>query len=196
MSEGLTYIQARDLMYAYFNGMVSNHAARLCGYTPYVKWPGLEPEAGEAGIEDDGKIDASKHHYRIQKQPIKDTVIGHTAPANIKFEPRKQTGILSIELFAPRSDDEAYDIMEQFSQIVKNSFRLKRLWGSLWFKSAVGFPLDPSDNSYRYKVTVEYQYLEVQDPVLIAIDKIQDLTGSLVIPWLNSLETLSNDKFI
>lgn len=157
MSDTLTYTQVRDFVYQKIVKILrSSDANEILGYTPYIKWPGIEPEyqEGSEAVEQDGKINNNLHWLRVQIKPVENKRFGHIKTVH------NETGLLSIEWFSPKSKAEAYDEMEKINQLLKNSFIGKRLYASLYFKSGLSTPLDPTENSYRFKTTIEYNYLE------------------------------------
>ena len=164
MTDTLTYTQVRDFIYQRFVKILRANAQAVIGYTPYIKWPGIEPTVNNSTtiildgdsyetVEADGKINSDLHWVRVQVQPVENKRFGHIKTAHI------ETGMLSIEWFSPKSRVEGYDEMEKISQILKNSFIGKRLYGSLYFKSGLTTPLDPTDVCYRFKTLIEYRYI-------------------------------------
>jgi len=176
-NDALTYEQARDKMYQHFLKVLRTNSEDVLGYIPFIKWPYNEPfynqetpetvtydyggtDVTENVIEKDGKPNNALHWVRVQMQPIENKKLGHKTSSNAYYE----TGMLSVEWFAPKSPDkaEAGPQMELMAQIIRNRFRGKRIYGSLYFKSAISMPLDPTENSYRFKTIIEYRYLEAE----------------------------------
>ena len=154
MSDALTYSEARNAMFKHVNIKRKGDIAELLGYVPEVIWPGEISE----------NPDNDRIYFRVSLQPSESKRINHRRLKDSATDVHKEIGILCIEIFAPRSkgNKDSYNKMETAKELFKNVFRSNRILKSLWFRYAVWTPLDPSINSFRSKLIVNYSYLEKQ----------------------------------
>ena len=147
----LTYTQAIDEMYGMFltawNADASNYTTGA--YTPEVRYE---------GVENPNELDYSKHWCRLSDRPVIDT------QASFRNGDQGQCydveGLLFIQLFAPKSDSQAWRQCEQLAELVKNTFRGHSTSGKVWFRNTRIQKLNPENDWYRINVVSEYRFFE------------------------------------
>lgn len=149
----LEYDQARSEMFALFNDAWTANAATIVGYVPEVRWQGKELST---------KPDNSKFWARVSIQSV---IEQQATLSNCVIEPGKKkyesAGLVFVQLFAPKSVDNSYELLQQLAKVARNAYRGKTTPGNVWFRNVRINTLAPEQLSYRLNVVSEYEFDEI-----------------------------------
>lgn len=148
-----TYTQARNEIFATFKDKWEAAAPAIAGYLPKVHWQ---------GVEEQGKIEGLRHWARASTQTV---IAEQTSLAMNVGEEGKirytESGLVFIQLFAPKSDGNGQYIGGLLAQVARSAFRKTSTDNCVWFRNARINELDPEDLFYRFNVVAEFEYDEV-----------------------------------
>lgn len=142
----MNYINAINDMFSIFNNVWNNESSTIIGYTPEVRWQGVEV----------GEVDNSKYFARVSQQGVND----RQRTLKTSHNRYDVTGLLFIQIFCPRSDMEAMYKGRQLSQIVKNAYRGVQTGNNVWFRNVRIKELEPEASFLMFQVIAEYEFSE------------------------------------
>lgn len=125
----------------------------VAGYIPNVEWYGLETP---------DKVDRSQFWARFSTQHIYDE---QSTLSDYVAEPfRKRytgSGLVFIQLFMPKTIDNAVIKGRRLAKVARNAFRGKKTPGGIWFRNARINDVPAEDLFYRLNVVTEYEFDEI-----------------------------------
>jgi len=128
-------------------------AVAIVGSEPEVRWP---------GNENPKKPDGDKFWARVSITPV--TEEQTSLSCSVKDEGNRRytaAGIVFVQLFCPKSVDNAEIIGQRLSQFTKEIYRGKRTPGGIIFRN-VRINKPPAEDAWnRFNVVAEYEYDEV-----------------------------------
>lgn len=72
------------------------------------------------------------------------------------------TGLISVQVFAPLGWDNGYDVAEYTAIMVKRIFQGKATPSGIWFKNCRANRIGPSGGWYQFNTLIEYQFDELR----------------------------------
>lgn len=139
--------QARDDMFHMADNAITALSAILT-YEPEIRWQGVEK----------GEIPEDKVWARVVKLETDEEqkYVSNSGTTRLFTH----IGILSIELFAPKSDLTSYDNLENCAPLIRNAFRAKTSPIGVRFTKSKIVEV-PNDNVwYKQNIIIEYEYDE------------------------------------
>jgi len=129
------------------------NSGAVFGYVPAVEW---------YGIEDKEKIDRSKVWVAFTTQSVIEEQ-GSLSTCVDQADTRMYdaAGLVIIQLFLPKSVDNAVFLGRQLAKVARNAFRGKKTDGGIVFYNVRINNVDPEDQFYRFNVVAEYEYSEL-----------------------------------
>lgn len=148
------YDVAQNEMLAVFNVAWLAGSAALCGYVPEVAWPLKE-------LVD--KPDGGKFWARISTQNVTEEQTSLSACLTESNNAMRTTayGLLFVQIFCPKSVDNAGEIGEKLAKLVKNAYKGTKTLSGVWFRNVRINPLPAEDLWHRFNVVAETEYDEV-----------------------------------
>lgn len=147
-----TYNAAVDTMFGLFKSAWDTGAAVIVGEVPEVRWQNV-PETT--------KPDPAKYFARVSQQPVTSR---QSSLSNCVGEPQQRryetAGVLFIQLFFPKTDDQAADRGRQLSVLARAAYRGKTV-GGIEFKNVRINELSPQESWFRANVIAEYEFDEL-----------------------------------
>ncbi len=146
----ITQSEARDEIFAIFKASWDASSAAVTGYIPKIEYQGAQPR---------NVPDTAKHWCRISIQTVSEKQASFARNAGEK----KFTafGLVYVQIFSPRSENNGFEKGLFLGKIAKKSFRGKSTPGAVWFYNVRLNELTPEDSFYRLNVVAEYEYDEV-----------------------------------
>jgi len=71
------------------------------------------------------------------------------------------SGVIFVQVFAPKSDQQAAERLRRLAEAAKGIFRGKTFDGCIWFRNMRINDLDPEEKFLRANVVGEYEYDEI-----------------------------------
>lgn len=140
---------AKDSMFSIAQDAVES-LFQVLSYVPEIRWQGVENN--NAPLIDKMWVRVAKFETDEDKK-----YVSNANGNKILFN---HIGILSIELFGPKTDITSYEYLDKCASIIKNSFRGKVSNIGIRFKKAKSIEV-PNDNLwYKINVIIEYEYDE------------------------------------
>jgi len=148
-----TYDEARNQIFGLFKAAWDANTTAVAGYVPEVRYQGKEV----------GTVpDSTKHWARISTQSVLETQATLSTCVEESGKSRyESSGLVFVQLFAPKNVATAYDIGTKLAQIARNAFRGKKTTGQVWFRNVRINNLEPEALLYRFNVVAEYEYDEI-----------------------------------
>lgn len=150
----MTDSEARDEMYAVMNtawnaGAITAIAAPASINIRFVGIPLEEPTG---------------YWVRISSQIIEQLLASMADETTFGNNKRRYetSGIVFAQLFAPKSEKNAYDKGFRVAQILRNAFRSHGQSGNVTFTNARINPLSEDGSSYKWNVVADFSYDTVQ----------------------------------
>lgn len=143
--------QATDEMFALLNSAWIAGAAAIVGYLPEIKWQGVP----ERNIPD-----ASQYWARVTKQTVLEGQGSLSDCAGELGQKRYTvTGLLFIQLFLPKCENDCSEIGRQLAVLVRDAYRGQSTPGGVWFRNAtINDGIPPEEICERINVVVEFEY--------------------------------------
>jgi len=149
----LTFKQATDEMKALFLAAWNAETAAIVTYVPEIRWQGVEKKA---------LPDGSKYWVRFSKQTVTEE---QSTLSNCEGLPGQKvytaSGLIFIQLFCPKSEENAQDLGGKLAAVARNAFRGKTTPGKVWFRNVRINELSPEDLYVRFNVVAEFEYDEL-----------------------------------
>lgn len=143
-----TYDEAYSEAAARFEQIWNAQAGGVTGSVPTIRYWGAES----------GQIPTG-HFCRFSMQPVDEN---QSTFRNREFETRYTSeGLIFIQLFAPRKDDQGAEHLRLLAQIAKSAFRGTSLGCGIWFRRVRANILEPEHNYFRTNVIANYIYDDI-----------------------------------
>ena len=140
---------AIDEIYGLFNTAWEANAAAEVGYTPEIRW---------LGVEERDVLDPSKYAARASVLLADEDQDGPRGPEmTTAFT---IYGIVVIQIFAPRSESDSMTKGQLLAKIAKDAYRGKKTSGGIWFKNCRVKTLEPEEKFRRFNVICDFQFGE------------------------------------
>lgn len=140
--------QARDDMFQMADNALTALSAILT-YSPEIRWQ---------GVEQDGQLDPNKLWARVTKLETDEDQRYVSNSSNKRLF--NHIGILSIELFGPKTNLTIYDSLDDCATSIRNAFRAKTSPLGVRYPKVKILEV-PNDNLwYKINVIIEYDYDE------------------------------------
>lgn len=128
-------------------------APPIVGYLPQIQWPNVEKQEN---------VDGSKFWVRVSYQTVSSPQTSLSVCVGaIGKKSYTNTGLLTIQVFAPKSLAESNDILKRLSMAIRNSFRSSGANGGIWFRNPRIIELSQEELFYRNNVIIEYRFDEL-----------------------------------
>lgn len=140
-----TYAEASAIMYGIAQAVLDTQGTAICGYVPESERMGYASKKRKAnqiwvrgsrrnvieGQQSLGQDASGEKHYRTQ-------------------------GVLTIQVFAPKTDPRDYDRAETLAAAIRDAYR--RTGGEVCFEYETMREAPVGNKYYQFNVTVEYDY--------------------------------------
>jgi hypothetical protein len=145
----LTYIEARDEIFAQLNNIKAS-LATLLGYEPIIVYQGVDKETTP---------DVNKLWLRASIQ----TVLEGQATLSGNDLTRRYTtdGLLFVQIFIPKSQSQSYAFGLGVADLVLKAYRGKSTPNCIWFRNVRRQELPQETAWNRINVVAEYEYDEI-----------------------------------
>ena len=147
-----TYTAAVDTMFALFKAAWDAETTAIVGYVPEVRWQNVPEKT---------KPDPDKFWARVSQQPVTSR---QSSLSNCVGSPQQRryesSGVLFVQLFFPKSDDEAADKGRRLAVLARAAYRGKTV-GGIEFKNVRINELSPQESWFRANVVAEYEFDEL-----------------------------------
>lgn len=145
---------AVEEMQTLFNTAWQANAGSVFGYVPAVEWYGREQL---------GKADREKVWARFSTQNVFEEQATLSACVDEPFKRRfNGSGLIFVQLFLPKSVDNAVILGRKLAKVARNAFRGKKTDGGVTFYNArINDNIPPEELYYRINVVAEYDYDEL-----------------------------------
>lgn len=143
------YSNAVDEIFDVVNVAWNAGAAAIVGYTPEIRWQ---------GIEEDGLPDSSEFWARISQQTVdrKQTTF---AVSTLRYT---VTGLLFVQLFGPKSDVSSMEKLRTLAEMICNALDGVKTDGGVIFRNTRPQELLDDEGFKRINVVSEYEFDEVK----------------------------------
>lgn len=143
----MTYETATDAMFGLFKSTWDAGAAAIVGYVPQVYYQGVEQ----------GEIpDPSKYFVVVDRNTVQTQQAGLNNAVARRYE---TTGVLTIDIFAPRSADQPRSDGMDLADMVRRAIEGSRALG-VWFTNVTASEAGQTDSFAMYRVTADFEYTE------------------------------------
>ena len=142
---------AREKMCEHFETHWQANAAGLIEYTPEIRFPRV--------VYKDA-INPALHWGRMSLQTVMSNQAAFCGYENGKKK-YEESGIVIIQLFAPKDRVEAAEEQDKFAQIARAAFRGRNAPGKVWFRRARINDIPDEKEMLRLNVVAEYEYNEI-----------------------------------
>ena len=124
------------------------------GYVPAIEWHGLETL---------GKEDRAKVWVRFSMQNLTQAQATLSTCVMQPYQRRHEgSGLVFIQLFLPKSVDNAIPFGRKLAQVALAAFRAKKTEGGVIFRNTrINDGIPPEEMFYRINVVSEYEYDEL-----------------------------------
>lgn len=147
------FSEAKDEMLSLLKAAWDSESGAVVGYIPEIRYEAVEKA---------DQIDRSKYWIYATIQAVDEEQATLSDCVGVPFQKRyNAAGLVFIQLFAPKSDEEGEAKLEQLAAIAKKAFRGKTTVGSIWFRNVRIKSVDPEALFYRLNVVAEYEYDEI-----------------------------------
>lgn len=145
---------AVDEMQTLFYEAWRANSGEVLGYIPAVEWYGRESL---------GKADRAKVWARFSTQNVTEEQATISACVDEPFKRRyESSGLVFIQLFMPKSVDNAVISGRKLAKIARNAFRGKKTNGGVTFYNVrINDDIPPEELFYRINVVAEYEFDEI-----------------------------------
>lgn len=150
-----TYSQARDEMYGLINTKIKDESTAIMGYIPRVYWNGTTPRH---------KGKRSRMFLRVSNQIVFESQTTLSTCEGEDGQKRYTTsGLVFIEFYMPRSDNQSNLHGESLAVILRNAFRKAPSGDSgIVYRNARLLNGIPNEEQfYRLNVVTEFEYDEI-----------------------------------
>lgn len=144
-----TYPQAIDEIYGLFRTAWNAGAPAIVGYTPEIRWP---------GVEEPTKPETKKFWARVSSQNVTERQITFRNGTSKRYQ---TDGLIFVQIFAPMSNAQAMEKLRLLAVVARNAFRGKVTGSDVWFRNCRINELSPDGTSYRCNIVAEYQFDEI-----------------------------------
>ena len=151
----LTYQQARKEMFAKVEGCWEAHAGAIVGYTPEIRWQGVE----------EGKLPgADKFWMRASTTTVTTRQGGHMSPEGPEGSPvvYDTYGFITLQVFGPMKGKDSWSKGELLSEVGQRMFMASETAGGVWFRNPRIRELNNDGTWYRWNVISDYQFSQVK----------------------------------
>ena len=146
-----TYEEAIDVMYVVFKAAWDSGASLIVGYTPAVLYD--EPSS-------DGHDSLDKIFARVTVRNALEDQSSLGSPDGPGQHKYTSEGILIIQIFVPKSDDEGVTLGRRLGMLVRDAFRTAGTAGEVEF-TGVTLREQPPREGWRYfNVNADYTFME------------------------------------
>lgn len=147
------YSAAVSEMQKLFKAAWLANSGAIFGYVPAIEWYGLESL---------GKADRSKVWVRFSTDNVFEEQATLSTCVDVPFQRRYNgSGLVFIQLFLPKSVDNAVPLGRRLAQVARNAFRGKKTEGGVTFYNTRINDVPPEELFYRFNVVSEYDYDEL-----------------------------------
>ena len=143
----MTDSTARDAIYSLFQATWNAHAASIVGYSPEVRYQGIE----HLDTPDPTKVWAHVGHSIVNTKQA-----GFSAAIARRYT---TDGVLTVDIYAPRSASTAVAMAQQLANKLKLAFSGSRSEG-VWYRNVTAAPAGNTDTYVVYRVMADFQYTE------------------------------------
>ena len=149
----INYQNANSEIFALFHVAWQASAASVVGYMPEVRWQGVQ----EREIPD-----GSKYWARLSVQTISAKQATLSADCGKPGQKRFTAfGLVFVQLFCPKSDNQAFAKGQQLAEVARNTFRGKATASNIWFRNVRINELSPEKLWERFNIIAEFEYDEI-----------------------------------
>lgn len=130
------------------------NAGAVFGYVPDIEWHGQESV---------GAVDRSKVWVRFSTQNVFEQQASFATDVAQPFQRRyESSGLVFVQLFLPKTVDNAVTKGRSLAQVAKAAFRGKSTAGGVTFNNVrINDGLTPEELFYRINVVAEYEFDEL-----------------------------------
>lgn len=146
-----TYESAIDTMYGVFKTAWDIGASPIIGYVPVVEYD--EPAKGNYDS-------LTAAFARLTVRNVLEGQLTLGTPDGPGTHEYGTAGLLIIQVFVPKDDNEGIVLGRRLAVLVRNAYRTAGVNGEVWFKNATVVEQPPDDRWRQFNVNVEYDYTE------------------------------------
>lgn len=145
-------IAVNEIQHAFKAAWDLNSGA-VFGYVPDVEWYGNEKNS---------KVDRAKAWARFSTQNVFEEQATLSTCVEQPFSRRYEaSGLIFVQLFLPKTIDNALIEGRKLAKIARNAFRGKKTESGVSFHNARIVDLSPEELFYRLNVVVEYDFDDI-----------------------------------
>ncbi len=153
----LTPQEATDLMFGRYAAAIATVTPGVLAYVPATLYQGMKSSA----VNSD-RPDATKYFCRVSQQTVMEEQRTLStdcfAPGFKRFG---VDGLLTVQIFCPKSDARAWELGRAVARIVRDKYRRNVAGDSIVYRRSRILELEPELEFLRLNVIAEYEYDEI-----------------------------------